>query len=65
MADTIEIAVTTLENKDSGKLALTSGPVHDPSGKQVATFTSIWRQEEPGVWRIIFDRGCPHCPGRK
>jgi ketosteroid isomerase-like protein len=50
---------------DSGDLALTSGPVHDPSGKQVATFTSIWRQEKPGVWRIVFDRGCPHCPARK
>jgi len=50
---------------DSGELALTHGPVHDPSGKQIATFTSIWRQEKPGVWRIVFDRGCPYCPARK
>lgn len=43
---------------DSGTLALSSGPVFDASGKRVATFTSIWRREAPGVWRIIFDRGC-------
>ena len=22
------------------------------------SFTSIWRQEAPGVWRIVFDKGC-------
>lgn len=43
---------------DSGTLALSSGPVFDPAGKKVATFTSIWRQESPGVWRIVFDKGC-------
>jgi hypothetical protein len=51
----------------SGTLAISSGPVRDPSGKLVATFTSIWRQEAPGVWRIIFDKGndvcdCPKAP---
>ncbi len=43
---------------DSGTLALSSGPVFDPAGNQVATFTSIWRLEAPGVWRIVFDKGC-------
>lgn len=51
----------------SGTLAISSGPVRDASGKLVATFTSIWRQEAPGVWRIIFDKGndicdCPKAP---
>ena len=43
---------------ESGTLALTSGPVRDPDGKVFATFTSIWRLEAPGTWRIIFDKGC-------
>jgi ketosteroid isomerase-like protein len=48
---------------DSGKLALSTGPVYDPNGKKVASFTSIWRLEAPSVWRIIFDQGC-ECVGR-
>ena len=51
----------TVEVLDSGNLALSSGPVRDPSGKLVATFTSIWRQEAPGNWRIIFDKGNDAC----
>ena len=51
-------APETVEVLDSGQLALSSGPVHDPAGKRIATFTSIWRQEAPGVWRIVFDKGC-------
>lgn len=42
---------------DSGTLALSTGPVYDPAGKCFGHFTSIWRQEAPGVWRIIFDKG--------
>lgn len=45
----------------SGTLAISSGPVRDASGKLVATFTSIWRQDAPGVWRIIFDKGNDVC----
>lgn len=50
-----------VEVLDSGNLALSSGPVRDPSGKIVSTFTSIWRQEAPGTWRIIFDKGNKVC----
>ena len=50
-----------VEVLESGTLALTSGPVRDPSGKLIATFTSIWRLEAPGVWRIIFDKGNAAC----
>ena len=46
---------------ESGELALSSGPVRDPSGKLIATFTSIWRHEAPGKWRIVFDKGAEVC----
>ena len=52
----------TVELLPSGTLALTSGPVHDPGGKMVGTFTSIWRREADGRWRIIFDKGGPPPP---
>lgn len=45
----------------SGQLALTSGPVHDKKGQLIGTFTSIWRREPSGVWRIVFDRGSAAC----
>jgi ketosteroid isomerase-like protein len=51
----------TVEVLESGNLALSSGPVFDPSGKKFATFTSIWRRDAPGVWRIVFDKGNPEC----
>jgi ketosteroid isomerase-like protein len=44
---------------DSGTLALSTGPVFDPGGKCIGRFTSIWRLEAPGVWRIVFDKGGP------
>jgi ketosteroid isomerase-like protein len=46
---------------DSGKLAQSGGPVLDPQGKHTARFNSIWRQEAPGVWRVVFDKGEPVC----
>src|SRR5262245_23382910 len=51
----------TVEVQDGGKLALSTGPVFNPAGKRVATYTSIWRREPSGEWKIIFDRGCPAC----
>jgi ketosteroid isomerase-like protein len=50
-----------VEVLDSGTLALSTGPVRDPDGKVSGTFTSIWRREGPGKWRIVFDKGCPAC----
>ena len=50
-----------VEVLDSGNLALSSGPVHDAHGKLIARFTSIWRREAPGTWRIVFDRGSEVC----
>jgi ketosteroid isomerase-like protein len=46
---------------DSGTLALSSGPVLDPSGRPAGTFTSIWRRDGDGRWRIVFDKGGPAC----
>jgi ketosteroid isomerase-like protein len=46
---------------DSGTLALSSGPVRDPSGKRIGTFNSIWRREPDGKWKIVIDHGCPPC----
>jgi ketosteroid isomerase-like protein len=50
-----------VEVLDSGNLALSSGPVRDPNDKLIATFTSIWRLEAPGTWRIVFDKGNEVC----
>ena len=52
----------TVEVLESGTLALSTGPVRNADGSLLATFTSIWRQEEPGVWRIVFDKGNRACP---
>jgi ketosteroid isomerase-like protein len=42
---------------ESGDLALTSGPVRDPSGSEVGRFNSIWRRDADGEWRVVFDKG--------
>ena len=54
-----------VEVLDSGTLALSTGPVRDPKGEIFATFTSIWRRESSGVWRIIFDKGNDVCNCQK
>jgi ketosteroid isomerase-like protein len=50
-----------VEVLESGTLGISSGPVKDPQGKRVGTFNSIWRKEAGGVWKIVFDKGCPPC----
>jgi ketosteroid isomerase-like protein len=47
----------TIEVLPSGTLALSSGPVHNPTGEVVGRFNSIWRRDADGVWRIVFDKG--------
>jgi len=44
---------------DDGTLALSTGPVRNAAGQVVARFNSVWRQEAPGVWRVVFDKGQP------
>ena len=53
-----------VEVLDSGTLALSSGPVHDPKGHLIGTFNSVWRLEAPGKWRIVFDKGNEVCAAR-
>jgi uncharacterized protein (TIGR02246 family) len=50
-----------VEVLESGTLAMSSGPVKDPSGKRVGTFNSVWRREAGGLWKIVIDNGCPAC----
>ncbi len=50
-----------VEVLESGRLALSTGPVFDPAGRRTGTFNSIWRREDDGRWRIVFDNGCPPC----
>jgi len=50
-----------VEVQEGGRLALSTGPVTNADGKRIGTYTSIWRREPGGRWRIIFDRGCPVC----
>jgi len=46
-----------IEVLESGRLALSSGPVHRASGETVGRFNSIWRKDEDGQWRVVFDKG--------
>ncbi len=50
-----------VEVLDGGDLAISSGPVYDPSGKHFANFSSIWRREGPNTWHIVFDKGESVC----
>ena len=51
-----------VEVLNSGALAISSGPVRDPKGVVFAIFMSVWRLEDDGKWRIIFDKGNQACP---
>jgi len=51
----------TVEVVDSGTLALSRGPVFDEQGRRSGTFTSTWRREPDGEWRVVLDSGCPPC----
>ncbi len=45
----------------SGTLAHSSGPVYRPDGSKAAEFNSVWRRNEAGQWKIIFDKGATVC----
>lgn len=46
-----------VEVLESGHLAISSGPVLDASGEILGRFNSIWRKDNDGQWRVIFDKG--------
>jgi ketosteroid isomerase-like protein len=45
----------------SGSLALTYGPVWAPDGRRTATFSSVWRKDPDGKWRVALDKSCRAC----
>jgi ketosteroid isomerase-like protein len=51
-----------VEVLESGTLALSCGPVRDPAGPVIGRFNSVWRLENDGAWRVVFDKGSPVCP---
>jgi len=64
----IEWEPRDVEVQDSGKLGMTRGPYWiirmNPDGGREriqGTFTSVWRREEDGSWKVIFDGGSPPC----
>jgi ketosteroid isomerase-like protein len=50
-----------VEVQQDGVLAVSTGPVRDPQGATIGRFTSTWREERPGVWRIVLDIGSAAC----
>jgi len=40
-----------------GRYAISTGLVHDPAGKVTGRFTSIWRKDADGHWRVVADQG--------
>jgi uncharacterized protein (TIGR02246 family) len=58
-----------VELSGDGTLALTRGPWtyrgKDREGQvveQAGLFNSIWRRQEDGSWKVVFDAGCSPCP---
>jgi len=50
-------APDVVEVLESGRLALSSGPVTAANGEAVGRFNSVWRLDSDGVWRVVFDKG--------
>jgi ketosteroid isomerase-like protein len=47
----------------AGDIGLSVGPIFDPAGKQIGNFSSVWRKQADGSWKVIFDGpGAPVCP---
>lgn len=63
---TIKWRPQVVEVLENGKLALSRGPYRatgvDANGEPVeqwGTFNSVWRLNDDGVWRVVFDAGSP------
>ena len=44
-----------------GRTAISTGLARDPGGKVVSRFTSLWRKDPDGHWRVIVDQGVDAC----
>jgi ketosteroid isomerase-like protein len=40
-----------------GRYAVSTGLARDPAGKVISRFTSIWRKDADGHWRVVADQG--------
>ncbi len=47
----------TVMINDGGKIAFSTGPVSRPNGEVYAYFNSVWRKNDDGQWKVIFDKG--------
>lgn len=48
-----------VEASADGAIGLSTGPVVDPGGKQIGVYSSIWRRQPDGSWKVAFDGpGC-------
>lgn len=54
-----------VEVTPDGQLAHSTGLVRDRAGKPFGRFNSVWRQESPGVWRVVIDKGSPLAEAEK
>jgi ketosteroid isomerase-like protein len=50
-----------VEVLDSGTLGHTEGPVTNAKGEVNVRFSSVWRRESAGSWKIVFDQGYEVC----
>jgi len=39
----------------AGSIGLSSGPVVDPKGQLIGTYSSVWVKQPDGAWKILFD----------
>ena len=44
-----------------GRTAVSTGLARAPDGKVISRFTSIWRKDADGHWRVIADQGVNAC----
>lgn len=58
-----------VELSADGSLGLSRGPwtlrVTNPDGtvrEQTGLYNSVWRRQDDGSWKIVFDAGCDACP---
>ena len=40
-----------------GRYAVSTGLARDPKGNVISRFTSIWRKDADGKWRVVADQG--------
>ncbi len=46
----------------AGDIGLSTGPVFDAAGRHTGNFSSVWRRQADGRWKVIFDGpGAPVC----